>query len=308
MKPTTKPTRTAQQRAEEEAIRRQHTAKPIRQLPSSAISQQSFTAILRLVARFKTLRERQGLTLAEVASRMGIDAPALSRLETGKMLNPTLATLYKWAEALDWKCGVDLYGAEKTPSPNQGRKLTMDAETALKSLEVLWGNFRRLAEQVDLEVMSADRRNQLEDQNPPLGPFLRAAWFARQGFIISAWSLWEYFSRMLCEGQPSLVAKKPRESCVEWVAKSFTANQIPFPRHDWFSSANALRNLIAHYGGRVTEPGALRYFEKAKKVADFHNLELFRDAHVNIQVEHVSAFQWEIGEFFRDLAPRTCRN
>ena len=31
---------------------------------------------------------------------MGIDPPALSRLETGKVLNPTLATLHKWAEGL----------------------------------------------------------------------------------------------------------------------------------------------------------------------------------------------------------------
>ena len=38
---------------------------------------------------------------------MGIDAPALSRLETGKMLNPTLATLHKWAEALGQKLDVD---------------------------------------------------------------------------------------------------------------------------------------------------------------------------------------------------------
>ncbi|MBI1830895.1 MAG: helix-turn-helix transcriptional regulator [Planctomycetes bacterium] len=55
------------------------------------------------MARFKSAREDQGLTLADVADRMGIDAPALSRLETGKMLNPTLATLYKWAEALGQK-------------------------------------------------------------------------------------------------------------------------------------------------------------------------------------------------------------
>jgi transcriptional regulator with XRE-family HTH domain len=54
------------------------------------------------------VRESQGLTLAEVAERMGIDAPAWSRLETGKMLNPTLATLYKWAEALGQKLDVDL--------------------------------------------------------------------------------------------------------------------------------------------------------------------------------------------------------
>jgi len=108
MKPPIKLTRTAEQRAEEEAIRRQHAANPVRQAPPSAISSQSFEAILRLAARFKAVRDSQGLTLAEVAARMGIDAPALSRLEAGKMLNPTLATLHKWAEALGQKLQVDL--------------------------------------------------------------------------------------------------------------------------------------------------------------------------------------------------------
>ena len=107
MKPTTKPERTAEQRAEEEAIRRRHTANPIRERPAG-INQQSFAAILRLVSRFKAARECQGLTLAETAERMGIDAPALSRLETGKMLNPTLATLHKWAEALGQKLEIDV--------------------------------------------------------------------------------------------------------------------------------------------------------------------------------------------------------
>ena len=108
MKPTIKPKRTAEQRAEEEAVRRQHAVNPVRQRPAGAINQQSFTAILSLVARFKAVRERQGLTLGEVAERMGIDAPALSRLETGKMLNPTLTTLHKWAEALGQKLDVAL--------------------------------------------------------------------------------------------------------------------------------------------------------------------------------------------------------
>ena len=49
MKPTTKLERTAEQRAEEEAIRRQHAANPIRQRPPGAINQKSFTAILSLV-------------------------------------------------------------------------------------------------------------------------------------------------------------------------------------------------------------------------------------------------------------------
>ena len=108
MKPTIKPKRTAEQRAEEEAIRRQHATNPVRKRPVGAVNRESFTAILSLVARFKTVRESQNLTLATVAERMGIDAPALSRLETGKMLNPTLATLHKWAEALGQKLDVDL--------------------------------------------------------------------------------------------------------------------------------------------------------------------------------------------------------
>lgn len=82
-----KPERTEQRRTEEAAIRRQHASKPAR--PSSAaINRRSFTTILELLARFKAARESQGLTLAEVAQRMGIDPPALSRLETGNVLNP----------------------------------------------------------------------------------------------------------------------------------------------------------------------------------------------------------------------------
>jgi DNA-binding XRE family transcriptional regulator len=103
-----KPKRTVEERAEEEAIRRQHAVSPIRQPSAGAVNQQSFAEILSLLARFKSARESQGLTLAEVAERMGIDAPALSRLETGKMLNPTIATLLKWAEALGQKLEVDL--------------------------------------------------------------------------------------------------------------------------------------------------------------------------------------------------------
>ncbi len=103
-----KPQRTAEQRAEEEATRRQQAEDPVGARPAGAINQQCFAAILRLVARFKAVRESQGLTLAEAAERMGIDAPALSRLETGKMLNPSLATLHKWAEALGQKLVADL--------------------------------------------------------------------------------------------------------------------------------------------------------------------------------------------------------
>jgi DNA-binding XRE family transcriptional regulator len=117
MKPTTKPQRTPEQRAEEEAIHRQHAASPSRGQPAGAINRQSFAGILSLLGRFKGLRESQGLTLADVAGRMGIDPPALSRLETGKMLNPTLATLYKWAEALGQRLDVGLTSAGSAATP-----------------------------------------------------------------------------------------------------------------------------------------------------------------------------------------------
>ena len=107
MKPSTIPARTTEQRAQEDAIRRQHAANPIRQRPASVIDSKSFAATLDLIARFKSARESRGLTLAEVADRMGIDAPALSRLETGKMLNPTLATLQKWSVALGLRLEVE---------------------------------------------------------------------------------------------------------------------------------------------------------------------------------------------------------
>ena len=108
MKPMTKPKRSPEQLADEQAVRRQHTANPVRRRPAGALDRQSFTAILNLMSRFKAVRESQGMTLTEVATRMGIDPPALSRLETGKMLNPTIATLLKWAEALGQKLEVDL--------------------------------------------------------------------------------------------------------------------------------------------------------------------------------------------------------
>jgi transcriptional regulator with XRE-family HTH domain len=301
MKPMTTPKRSAEQRAEEEAIRRQHAANPIRQRPASAINQQSFAAILSLVARFKAVRESQGLTLAEVAERMEINPPALSRLETGKVLNPTLDTLHKWAEALGRKLDIDLSLVSTVSPSKKDEKQAMTPVQAHEYLETLWANFHRVAEQVDLELMSPDRRDMLIKQNPPARPFLQAAWFGRQGFIISAWSLWEYYSRVLCEGLTHKMQKKPRESSVLWVGRSLVANSISFPRQDWFSGANALRNLIAHYSGIVIESGARRHFEKAKMDA-FPELELYADNFVMIQSEDVSAFYSEIGEFIREMA------
>lgn len=112
MRPVTKPERTAEQCAEELAIRQRHAASPVRARPAGTLKRKSFVALVASLAQFKSEREKQGLTLDEVATRMGIDSPALSRLETGKTLNPTVATLVKWADAL----GRELHMELSTPS------------------------------------------------------------------------------------------------------------------------------------------------------------------------------------------------
>ena len=111
MNPATKLKRSAEQKAEEEAIRRQHAANPVRVVPAGAINQQSLGTILRLIVKFKAAREKQGIPLAEIATRMGIDVAALEGIEAGRMLNPTIATLCKWAEALGQKLEIDLMPA-----------------------------------------------------------------------------------------------------------------------------------------------------------------------------------------------------
>jgi DNA-binding XRE family transcriptional regulator len=54
----------------------------------------------QIMARLKQERERQGLTLAQLSERTGIDQGALSKLENGRSANPTLDTLRRIAAAL----------------------------------------------------------------------------------------------------------------------------------------------------------------------------------------------------------------
>jgi predicted transcriptional regulator len=53
-----------------------------------------------MLATLKKHREHQGLSLADVAERSGMDRAAVSRLENGVYVNPTVDTLYRYAEAI----------------------------------------------------------------------------------------------------------------------------------------------------------------------------------------------------------------
>ena len=57
-------------------------------------------ALLSAVATLRKERERLGLTLADLSDRSGLDKGMLSRLENGKILNPTVTTLWRYAEAI----------------------------------------------------------------------------------------------------------------------------------------------------------------------------------------------------------------
>ena len=57
-------------------------------------------AFLSAIAALKHRRDQLGLSLAEVSERSGLDKGMLSRLENGKILNPTMATLWRYADAV----------------------------------------------------------------------------------------------------------------------------------------------------------------------------------------------------------------
>jgi hypothetical protein len=72
-----------------------------------------YLSIRQAVFALKKAREAAGLSLADVAERSGIDKGALSRIETGQHLNPTVSTLCRYALALGkrWKWVLEDEGA-----------------------------------------------------------------------------------------------------------------------------------------------------------------------------------------------------
>lgn len=58
------------------------------------------TPLRQVLGALRAERERQGLSLADINQRTGIDRAALSRLENNENPNPTLSTLERYAEAV----------------------------------------------------------------------------------------------------------------------------------------------------------------------------------------------------------------
>ncbi len=59
--------------------------------------------LIEALAALRFERERQGLSLTDMAERTGMDRATISKLETGKIPNPTIGTLTTYARALGRK-------------------------------------------------------------------------------------------------------------------------------------------------------------------------------------------------------------
>ncbi len=68
--------------------------------------------IAALVAELKARRAAQGLSLADVRDRTGIDRAALSKLENGEPQNPSIETLLRYASAVG--CELVLQSGKST--------------------------------------------------------------------------------------------------------------------------------------------------------------------------------------------------
>src|SRR2546426_12568024 len=83
-----------------------------------------------LLRHLKASREAAGLTLADVSARCGIDQPALSRLENGHTLNPTLDTLWRYAAAVGKRLVLSTKDIHDTRPVPSNAKRRMPKKTA----------------------------------------------------------------------------------------------------------------------------------------------------------------------------------
>lgn len=67
--------------------------------------------LVDLVRQLKAAREEKGLSLADMTRLTGMDRSALSKLETGQRLNPTIETLVRYADAVGKRLVVSLANA-----------------------------------------------------------------------------------------------------------------------------------------------------------------------------------------------------
>jgi ribosome-binding protein aMBF1 (putative translation factor) len=87
------------------------------------LSMGEYLSIRQAIFALKQSREQAGLSLADVADRSGIDKAALSRIESGQHMNPTVSTLCRYAHALGMRWTWRLEKEPQTkPKPRTAKK------------------------------------------------------------------------------------------------------------------------------------------------------------------------------------------
>ena len=102
-----------QQRLEEIRERFQHERPGLDDLLATGdakevVPQGEYLELRAMLGTLKKHRERQGLSLTDVANRSGMDRAAISRLENGVYMNPTVDTLYRYAQAVGADIGFSV--------------------------------------------------------------------------------------------------------------------------------------------------------------------------------------------------------
>jgi site-specific DNA-methyltransferase (adenine-specific) len=87
------------------------------------LPQVDYLGLQQAISTLKKAREDAGLSLADISERTGMDKATLSRLETGRQINPTVATLARYAKAVgkrvEWAVGDALPAPNHIAQPNE---------------------------------------------------------------------------------------------------------------------------------------------------------------------------------------------
>jgi DNA-binding XRE family transcriptional regulator len=76
-----------------------------------------FIELRMLTARLRRLRDEQGLSLTDISERSGLTRAAVSRLENGWNLNPTLDTLFRYAAAVGARLSLSAASDPSSQTP-----------------------------------------------------------------------------------------------------------------------------------------------------------------------------------------------
>lgn len=68
----------------------------------------SLDQVTTLLGLLKDAREAKGMSLGDLTERTGMDRSALSKLENGQRVNPTVETLVRYAQAVGKRLVVSL--------------------------------------------------------------------------------------------------------------------------------------------------------------------------------------------------------